>query len=260
VNRGEALLRWAAPGLLGLGVLVLWEGLVRAWAVPDYVLPGPVAIARALVADWPLLSSSLLVTLEVAALALVAAVSLGGLLAVLFAQSRWVERALFPYAVVLQVTPVVAIAPLVLIWVNSVTVALLICAWIVAFFPILSNTVLGLNSADRNLADLFRLYGATRGQVLWRLKLPAALPQITAGWRLASGISVLMLVGAEFSNTNEGLGYLVWHSWNLFLAEQMYVGIVGIALLGVLFSGVVKWIGGRIAPWAPKGDVRDEVI
>jgi NitT/TauT family transport system permease protein len=185
MTNAERLLRWAAPALLGLFVLALWEALVRAYAVPPYILPGPVAIGRALVADWPLLSASLWVTLEVAALALLAAVGVGGLLAVLFAQSRWVERALFPYAVVLQVTPIVAIAPLILIWVNDVTLSLLICAWIVAFFPILSNTVLGLNSADRNLVDLFRLYGATRWQALWLLRLPSALPYFLAGLRVA---------------------------------------------------------------------------
>jgi NitT/TauT family transport system permease protein len=130
-------------------VLAGWEAAVRWQGIPPYILPGPLAIWGALVADWPLLWSSLLATLRIALLALALAVAVGVALAILFAQSRWMERALFPYAVILQVTPIVAIAPLILIWVESVTAALLICAWLVAFFPILSNSVLGLNSADR---------------------------------------------------------------------------------------------------------------
>ncbi|GGG50747.1 ABC transporter permease [Caldovatus sediminis] len=237
MNGGEGLLRWAAPGLLGLAVLALWEGLVRAYAVPDYVLPGPVAIARALAADWPLLSASLLVTLEVAALALVAAVSVGGLLAVLFAQSRWVERALFPYAVVLQVTPIVAIAPLILIWVDSVTIALLICAWIVAFFPILSNTVLGLNSADRNLADLFRLYGATRWQALWLLRLPSALPFFLAGLRVAGGLALIGAVVAEFvagaGGAGSGLAFRILEASFQLRIPRMFAALALISACGI---------------------------
>jgi NitT/TauT family transport system permease protein len=237
MTNGERLLRWAAPALLGLFVLALWEALVWAYAVPSYILPGPVAIGRALVADWPLLSASLWVTLEVAALALLAAVGVGGLLAVLFAQSRWVERALFLYAVVLQVTPIVAIAPLILIWVNDVTLSLLICAWIVAFFPILSNTVLGLNSADRNLVDLFRLYGATRWQALWLLRLPSALPYFLAGLRVAGGLALIGAVVAEFvagaGGSGSGLAFRILEASFQLRIPRMFAALALISACGI---------------------------
>jgi len=226
-----------APALVGIAFLAAWEAAVRWFAVPPYILPGPVAIAQALVADWGLLSRSLLVTLKVAGLALLAAVTVGGLLAVLFAQSRWVERALFPYAVVLQVTPIVAIAPLILIWVDNVLLALLVCAWIVAFFPILSNTVLGLHSADRNLEDLFRLHGATRWQVLWLLRLPSALPYFLAGLRVAGGLALIGAVVAEFvagvGGTGSGLAFRILEASFQLRIPRMFAALALISVCGI---------------------------
>jgi NitT/TauT family transport system permease protein len=234
VNR---LLSALLPTLTGLLFLAGWEGVVRWFGVPPYVLPGPAAIAEALVADWPILFSSLLVTLRIALLALAAAVAVGGLLAVLFAQSPVLERALFPYAVVLQVTPVVAIAPLILIWVDDVTLSLLICAWIVAFFPILSNTVLGLNSADRNLADLFRLYGATRWQALWLLRLPSALPFFLAGLRVAGGLALIGAVVAEFvagaGGTGSGLAFRILEAGYQLRIPRMFAALALISASGI---------------------------
>lgn len=231
------MLARAAPALLGLLVLALWEGLTRLLAVPAYVLPGPLAILRALVEDWPLLWGSMLVTLRIALLALLAAVAVGGMLAVLFAQSRWLERALFPYAVVLQVTPIVAIAPLVLIWVGDVTLSLLICAWIVAFFPVLSNTVLGLNSADRNLVELFRLHGATRWQALRLLRLPAALPFFLAGLRVAGGLALIGAVVAEFvagaGGTGSGLAFRILEAGYQLRIPRMFAALALISACGI---------------------------
>ena len=230
-------LQTAAPAILGLALLGLWEGLVRYLEVPNFILPGPVAIGQAMIADWPLLSSSLLVTLRVALLALLAAVTFGGFLAILFAQSAWVERALFPYAVILQVTPIVAIAPLILIWVNDVLLSLLICAWIVAFFPILSNTVLGLNSADRNLRDLFQLYGATRWQILWLLRLPSALPFFLAGLRVAGGLALIGAVVAEFvagaGGTGSGLAFRILEASYQLRIPRMFAALALISAAGI---------------------------
>jgi NitT/TauT family transport system permease protein len=229
--------RRAAPALLGLLMLALWEGLVHLLAVPAYVLPGPLAILGALVEDRALLWGSLLVTLRIALLALLAAVTLGGGLAVVFAQSRWLERALFPYAVVLQVTPIVAIAPLILIWTDDVTLSLLICAWIVAFFPVLSNTVLGLNSADRNLVELFRLYGATRWQTLWLLRLPAALPFFLAGLRVAGGLALIGAVVAEFvagaGGTGSGLAFRILEAGYQLKIPRMFAALALISACGI---------------------------
>ncbi len=227
------------PALLLAALLALWEALVRWNGVPPYVLPGPVAIWRALVADWPLLWASLLVTLRVALLALLLAV-LGGValaLALLLAQSPVLERALLPLAVVLQVTPIVAIAPLLLIWLDSVLAALLACAWIVAFFPILSNTVQGLNGADPHLHELFRLHGARRWQTLLWLRLPAALPFFLAGLRVAGGLALIGAVVAEFvagaGGAGSGLAFRILEAGYQLRIPRMFAALALISAAGI---------------------------
>src|SRR4051794_9864996 len=188
--RSDRLARLALPAAtLGLG-LALWEIAVRAMGIEPFVLPAPSLVLTTLVQDWNLLTSSLLVTLLTSFEALLLAIVGGVGLAILFNRSRLVEYALYPYAVILQVTPVVAIAPLLLIYLPQ-QAAVLACAWIVAFFPVLANTTLGLNAVDHGLLDLFRLYGASRTALLWRLKLPAALPYILGGIRIAGGLALI---------------------------------------------------------------------
>ncbi len=237
-QRARALFEVAAPLLLGLLFLAAWEALVRYEEIPPYILPGPLLILSTLVADWATLSSSLLVTLKTTAIAFTAA-AVGGLaLAVLFAQSRAIEMSLFPYAVILQVTPIVAIAPLIIIWVKDTEIALLICAWIVAFFPVVSNTTLGLNSADHNLLDLFQLYGATRRQVLWHLRLPNAMPYFLAGLRVSGGLALIGAVVAEFvagtAGSESGLAYRILESGYRLNIPRMFAALFLISLAGVL--------------------------
>ncbi len=237
-ERARALLEVAAPLLVGLLFLAAWEALVRYEEIPPYILPGPLLILRTLVADWATLSSSLLVTLKTTAIAFTAA-AVGGLaLAVLFAQSRAIEISLFPYAVILQVTPIVAIAPLIIIWVKDTEIALLICAWIVAFFPVVSNTTLGLNSADHNLLDLFQLYGATRRQVLWHLRLPNAMPYFLAGLRVSGGLALIGAVVAEFvagtAGSESGLAYRILESSYRLNIPRMFAALFLVSLAGIL--------------------------
>ncbi len=190
--------------MLALGVLV-WEEVVRIKNIPPFLLPGPGLVASTLVSDWPLLWNSLLVTLTTTFEALILALVGGVGLAVLFNQSRLIENCFYPYAVILQVTPVVAIAPLLLVYLPQYA-AVLACAWIVAFFPILANTTLGLNSVDRNLADLFEIHDASRFAVLLRLKLPAALPYILGGLKIAGGLALIGAVVAEIAAGSAGAG------------------------------------------------------
>ena len=189
--------RIVAPVVMGIVMLALWEAVVRVAAIPPYVLPGPLLVARTLIDDWGMLAPALVVTLTITLQALAAAVVVGVLLAVLFSLSRWIELSLFPYAIILQVTPIVAIAPLIIAWANDVDLSLLICAWLVAFFPILSNTVLGLRSVDRNLLALFDLYGAGRWKTLIHLRLPAALPYFLGGLRISGGLALIGAVGYQ---------------------------------------------------------------
>lgn len=229
----------AAPLLVGIAALAAWEVAVRWLAVPHYVLPGPLLIGETILADWALLSSSLAWTLGVALKALALAAVLGVGLAVLFTQWRWLERALLPYAVILQVTPVVAIAPLIIIWTdNNIPLALLICAWIVAFFPILSNTIVGLRAADHNLISLFELYGASRWQTLWHLKLPSALPYFLAGLRISAGLALIGAVVAEFvagtGGAESGLAYRILEAGHQLKIPRMFAALTLISFAGIL--------------------------
>ncbi len=232
------LLNIFVPLVLGVALLALWEGIVSARHIPPYVLPAPSAVARALFENFSSLMASLwstlIVTLEGFAAALIAGVAL----AITFSQSRLMERALYPYAVVLQVTPVVAIAPLILIWVGfeHIDRALALIAALVAFFPILSNTTLGLKSADFNLVDLMRLYGATRWQILWRLRLPASLPYLLSAMKIAGGLALIGAVVAEFvagSGTATGLAWRIVEAGNRLEIATMFAALALLAVLGI---------------------------
>jgi NitT/TauT family transport system permease protein len=229
--------RLLAPLAFGLLFLLAWEALVRAYAIPAYILPGPLLIGTALWTDGPGLLGALWVTLRIALAALAAAVVLGAGLAVLMSRSRWIEASLLPYAIVLQVTPIVAIAPLIIIWANDVFLSLLICALIVAFFPIVSNTTLGLNSADRGLADLFRLYGATPGQALRYLQLPTALPYFLAGLRISGGLALIGAVVAEFvagtGGSETGLAFRILEAGYRLQIPRMFAALVLLSLTGI---------------------------
>jgi NitT/TauT family transport system permease protein len=227
----------AAPLLVGALLLGFWQVAVDIAQVPSYVLPSPLLIAQTLVADFGTLLPSLLITLKITLLAFAGA-ALGGLaLGMLLSSSRWLERGLFPYAVVLQVTPVVAIAPLIIIWAKNTTLALFICAWLVAFFPVVSNTVTGLNSTDAHLRDLFRLYGASKSQSMFWLRLPSALPYYLAGLRISGGLALIGAVVAEFvagtGGTQSGLAYRILESAYRLRIPRVFAALVLISLTGI---------------------------
>jgi NitT/TauT family transport system permease protein len=232
------LSRIAAPLAIGLVFLLLWQAVVTIERIPPYILPAPLRVAQSLWMDGPSLLSSLLVTLKVTLAALAAAAFFGGAIALLFSRSRLLELSLFPYAVILQVTPIVAIAPLIIIWVRQPFLALLVCAWIVAFFPIVSNTTLGLNSADRNLIALFRLYGASPGQTLYYLRLPTALPYFLAGLRISGGLSLIGAVVAEFvagtGGTQTGLAFRILEAGYRLAIPRLFAALFLLSLTGIV--------------------------
>lgn len=237
IGVGARLLRFMLPvAVLALG-LVAWEALVAIQKIPSYILPGPLLVWHTLISDWSLLAGSLLVTLETTFEGLALAFFGGVALAVLFHQSRLIEYSLYPYAVILQVTPVVAVAPLLLIYLPQ-HAAVLACAWIVAFFPVLANTTLGLNSVDRNLVDLFRLYRASRWQVLRRLELPSALPHILGGLRIAGGLALIGAVVAEIAagsaGAGSGLAYRIAESSYRLNIPRMFAALFLLSLAGIV--------------------------
>jgi len=234
---GPRWLRIVLPiATLGLGIVV-WDQVVRINDIPPYVLPAPGLVATTLAADWTLLWNSLLVTLATTFQGLALAL-IGGIgLAILFNQSRLIEYSLYPYAVILQVTPVVAVAPLLLIYLPQ-QAAVLACAWIVAFFPILANTTLGLNSVDRNLVDLFEIYGASRWKVLLRLKLPAALPYMLGGLKIAGGLSLIGAVVAEIAagsaGAGSGLAFRIAESGYRLNIPRMFAALILLSIAGIV--------------------------
>jgi NitT/TauT family transport system permease protein len=235
------LVRILLPIVVLAAGIAAWELVVRVNNIPPYVLPGPIAVFATLISDWPVLWQSLLATLETTLEGFIAA-GIGGLvLALLFNQSKWLEYSLFPYAVILQVTPVIAIAPLLLIYLPQQT-AVIVCAWIVAFFPVLSNTTLGLNSVDRNLAGLFQLYGASRTQTLLHLKLPSALPFILGGLRIAGGLSLIGAVVAEIAagsaGAGSGLAYRIAESGYRLNIPLMFAALLLLSAAGI----VIYWL------------------
>jgi NitT/TauT family transport system permease protein len=237
-GRFPRIWRIAAPLAVGSALLAAWEALVRAEGVPPYILPGPLLIAESLWTDGLSLLGSLLVTLRVTLAALAAAAVLGGAIALLFSLSRILELSLFPYAVILQVTPIVAIAPLIIIWVRQPFLALLVCAWIVAFFPVVANTTVGLNSADRNLLALFRLYGASQGQILRYLKLPTALPFFLAGLRISGGLALIGAVVAEFvagtGGAETGLAFRILEAGYRLAIPRLFAALFLLSLTGIV--------------------------
>jgi len=245
--------RVAAPLLLGVLILVSWQVVCKVLKVPVYLVPMPTDIYETLVQDWTLLSSSLMVTLKITFLAFGLSVVLGVAAAFLFVQSRILEVSLFPYAIILQVTPIVAIAPLIIIWVKSPLPAMVICATMVAVFPIISNTILGLRSVNPGLVNLFKLNHATRWQMLRRLRVPSALPYFFGGLRISSGLALIGAVVAEFvagtGGTSSGLAYQILQAGFQLNIPRLFAALFLITVTGILLFVMMA----MLSKWALGG-------
>ncbi len=245
-STAERILRVLVPVATLTLAICLWQLHIVINQVPRYIMPAPGDVAYALYADWPTLYPSLLVTLRITLLALAIALVGGVGLAVILVQSKWIELAIFPFAVILQVTPMIAIAPLLIIYMPDTQSALLTCAFVVAFFPILSNMVAGLKSVDHNLLNLFELYGASRWQTLIHLKLPASLPYFTAGLRIGGGLSLIAAVVAEFAagsaGRGSGLAFRLLESGYRLNYPRLYAALVLLMITGVVIFAATSLI------------------
>lgn len=236
-NQLSAVLMKLLPLIVFAGSIFLWDRIVVWNNIQPFILPRPMVVIETIISDWPLLSQSLFNTLTITFSALFIAAVGGLFLAILFTQSRLVEACFFPFAVVLQVTPIIAVAPLIFIYVESVTAGLILCAFMAAFFPVLSNATVGLRSVDHNLEDLFRLYGASRYQMLTQLKLPSALPYYLSGLRIAGGLALIGAIVAEFTagaaGSESGLAYRILESGYRLNIPRLFAALVLIALTGI---------------------------
>jgi len=237
------------PLLVGLFLLALWQGLVSGLELPPYLVPSPGLMLQTLIKDWATLGLALWVTLKITLFAFALAVVVGVLISFLFVQSRLIETALFPYAVLLQVTPIVAVAPLIIIWVRDATLSMVICAALVALFPIISNTTLGLRSVEPDLQNYFRLNQATRWQSLVRLRIPSALPYFFGGLRISSGLALIGAVVAEFvagtGGTGAGLAYQILQAGFQLNIPRMFAALLLISLTGVALFALMAWLSRR---------------
>ena len=238
------------PLLAGMVFLALWEASVRMMAVPVYILPGPLVIAETLWTDGGTLLRALGITFGVTITALIGATLIGAMLAIVMAQSRLIERSLFPYAVAAQVTPVVAVAPLIIIWVDDAFTSQVVLAWIVAFFPIVSNTMVGLKSADRNLAELFKLHDAGRWQTHWLLRFPTALPYFLAGLRISGGLALIGAVVAEYvagtGGGDVGLATRILEAGHRLEIARVFAGLVLLSLTGIVIYLALDFLSRRL--------------
>ena len=234
------------PALVAVVLIGLWQWAVTAFEIPKFLVPSPLLVAQTLVTDAGLLFGALFTTLKITVFAFLCATVLGVLIAFAFVQSRVIETAFFPYAVLLQVTPIVAIAPLIIIWVKSPTASLVICATLVALFPIIANTTLGLRSVNPGLMSYFKLNRASRLQTLWWLRIPSALPYFFGGLRISSGLALIGAVVAEFvagtGGTGTGLAYQILQSGYQLNIPRMFAALLLITVTGVLLFAAMAWL------------------
>lgn len=233
------------PTLVGLVLLLVWQALVTLLELPPYLVPSPLLMLQTLMTDWAALGLSLWVTVKITLLAFALATVAGVLISFVFVQSKLIETALFPYAVLLQVTPIVAVAPLIIIWVKDPVLSMVICAALVALFPIISNTTLGLRSVEPDLLAYFKLNRATRLQVLMRLRIPSALPYFFGGLRISSGLALIGAVVAEFvagtGGQGAGLAYQILQAGFQLNIPRMFAALLLISLTGVALFVLMAW-------------------
>lgn len=245
-KKTEAIARWLIPITVMAIAIFAWHRVVVVNEIPRYVLPGPGLVLETLWTDRAILFPALLVTLKITMLALLIAIVGGVGLAILFTQSKFAEMSFSPFAVILQVTPIVSIAPLIFIYIESRLVGLLLCAWIVAFFPVLANTTLGLKSADHNLRDLFSIYRASRWQRLIHLQLPSALPYFLGGLKIAGGLALIGAVVAEYvagsGGLASGLAFRILEAGYRLNIPRMFAALILIAATGVVIYAATSLI------------------
>ncbi|MEL6689734.1 MAG: ABC transporter permease [Pseudomonadota bacterium] len=245
-RRTEEIAKYVIPLAVMALAIWYWDRLVVWNEIEPYILPRPGLVLQTLIEDWGTLFQSLLITLQITGLALLVAIVGGVGLAVLFSLSRFAEMSFSPFAVILQVTPIVSIAPLIFIYIESRLVGLLLCAWIVAFFPILANTTLGLKSTDHNLSDLFTIYKANRWQRLIHLQLPSALPYFLGGLKIAGGLALIGAVVAEYvagtGGMGSGLAFRILEASYRLQIPRMFAALILIALTGVIIYATTSLI------------------
>lgn len=253
-QRHEQWKKLASRVIPPIAVLVLfvalWELLLRLFAIPPYLLPKPSDIGQAAIENSANLFISVRTTVVEALLGFAASVVLGVLFAIALALSKTVERSVYPYAIVMQTIPIVAVAPIIVIWFGAGMNAIVIISFLISFFPILSNTLIGLNSTEQNMKNLFYLYNATKMQTIWRLRLPAALPYILAGLKISCSLSVVGAIVGEYiagiGGMQGGLGYAITVASTRLQTAYLFACGLSAAIVGIVFFLIINAISNRL--------------
>ena len=235
-------IRKALPALIPFVVVTLaLEWLVRAGWIKAYLVPPPSAVFQTMLRDWPELFGALAKTSAAALAGFALSAVLGIAIAVFLSSSRAIQQAFYPYAVFFQTVPIIAIAPLLVIWFGYGMRTVIASAFIVSIFPVIANTLTGILSTDPALRDLFRLYGASPAATLWKLRFPAALPQVLTGLRIAGGLAVIGAIVGEFIG-GQGLGSVVDIARTQQRTDKVFAAVLLASLLGLALFGMINLI------------------
>ncbi len=240
----RTMLPWIVPFALSLAIAVIWHAIVTWFAIPAIVLPSPIAVLNALWQERLILLHASWVTLKASATGLLCSAVIGSLIAVVFSQSASLRMALYPYVIFLQTVPIVAIAPLLIIWSGNNFRTIVLVSTIISIFPVISNVTSGLLSVNENLRDLFRMQSATRWQLLTKLRIPAAVSQLVLGLRVSSGLSVIGAIVAEFfvgtSGDYDGLGTIMTARQANFKTAELMAALIACTALGLILFATVN--------------------
>lgn len=241
--------RWLWPGLILVGLLALWEGLARLFHVPRWLLPTPSSVGAELWASRGLLWTHTLVTLEEVVVGFALAFAVGVVLAIGIAYTKVLERSIYPLVIASQTVPVIAIAPLLLVWVGYGLAPKVIVVALISFFPIVVNMVDGLRSVDIDMVNMLRTLGATRWQVFTKVQVPFSLPYLFSGTRVAIAVSVIGAVIGEWVGASKGLGYIMLRSAPYFLTARIFAAIVVLSVMGIALFLLIGALERAVLPW-----------
>ena len=232
---------------ISAALLLLWVSVINQLKIQPYMLPKPLAVANAALARFPSLMTSLAITAAAASGGLTAAIAIGVLVAIFFAQSRWLRKLFYPYTILLQTVPIVAVAPLILMWIGSGLFSVGLIAFIICLAPIIANTTQGLISVDRNLVDLFAMNNASRTQIMLKLRLPHAMPALFTGIRISSGIAVIgAITGELFASSSRvgvgGIGYAIQYANAQLETDYLFALVAAATVLGFTFFFAVMFV------------------
>ena len=239
-------LKYLGPIAAFVLFISLWQAIPTLLDIKPFILPKPTDVVNAAIKDWDLLWPAMQITVVEAVIGFILSAVIGIGVSILLASSRIIEISLYPYAVILQTIPVIAVAPIVVIWFGSGFNSIVIISFLIGFFPIVSNTLMGLNSVDKNMGDLFQLYNASKWQTMWKLRIPAAMPYMMSGLKVSCTLSIIGAITGEYiagiGGGKGGLGYAITVAAVQLKTPYLFACAIAGAIFGIVFYLLVSFI------------------